>query len=121
MMHLQSEKVLAEDPSNGAALGICAGGHAIAENRERAMETMERALLIDPDNFNMRYNFGCVLSAYLQERDASLDLLEPVLAQANLTLVKSAAVDPDLDFLRGDPRFEHALAAAQKRLGIEPV
>jgi adenylate cyclase len=121
MMHSQSDKVLAEDPSNGAALGICAGGHAIAGNRDRAMETIERALLIDPDNLNMRYNFGCVLSAYLQERDASLDLLEPVLAQANLTLVKAAAVDPDLDYLRGDPRFEHALAAAQKRLGIDPA
>ncbi|WP_309662490.1 TIR domain-containing protein [Sphingomonas sp.] len=118
MMHSQSEKVLAEDPSNGAALGICAGGHAILGNRDRAMETIERALLIDPDNFNMRYNFGCVLSAYLNERDASLDLLEPALAQANLTLVNSAIVDPDLDFLRGNPRFERALADAVKRLGL---
>ena len=119
MMHSQSEKVLAEDPSNGAALGICAGGHAIAGNRDRAMETIERALLIDPDNLRMRYNFGCVLSAYLHERDESLDLLEPVFAQANPTLVKTALVDPDLDFLRGDPRFEKALADARKRLGLK--
>lgn len=121
MMHSQSEKVLAEDPSNGAALGICAGGHAIVGNRDRAMETIERALLIDPDNLRMRYNFGCVLSAYLHERDASLDLLEPVLAQASPSTVRAAAVDPDLDFLRGDPRFDQALAAAQKRLGIDPT
>ena len=121
MMHSQSDKVLAEDPSNGAALGISAGGHAIVGNRDRAMETIERALLIDPDNLTMRYNFGCVLSAYLHERDASLNLLEPVFAQANPTLVKTALVDPDLDFLRGDPRFEQALADANKRLGIEPA
>ena len=121
MMHTQSEKVLAEDPSNGAALGICAGGHAIAGNRELAMETIERALLIDPDNLNLRYNFACVLSAYLKERDAALDLLEPVLAQAGPTLVRNAAVDSDLDFLRGGLRFEKALAAALKRLGIEPL
>jgi len=120
MMHVQAEKVLAEDPSNGAALGICAGGHAVAGNRERAMETIERALLIDPDNLRMRYNFACVLSAYLHERDAALELLEPVLAQASLAPVKAAAVDPDLDYLRGDPRFEVALAAAQERLGIDP-
>lgn len=120
MMHSQSEKVLAEDPSNGAALGICAGGHAISGNRDRAMETIERALLIDPDNLNMRYNFGCVLSAYLEDREASVDVLEPVLAEANATLIKTAAVDPDLDFLRGDPRFDHALATAQQRLGIDP-
>jgi adenylate cyclase len=121
MMHSQADKVLAEDPSNGAALGICAGGHAIAGNRDQAMETIERALLIDPDNLNMRYNFGCVLSAYLQDRKASVDVLVPVLAEANLTLVKVAVVDPDLDFLRGDERFEKALVDAQLRLGIEPA
>ena len=121
MMHKQADKALAEDPSNGAALGICAGGHAVAGNRDRAMETIERALLIDPENLRMRYNFGCVLSAYLHERDASLDLLEPVLAQASPTTVRAAAVDPDLDFLRGDPRFERALADAHKRLGIDPT
>ncbi len=121
MMRSQSEKVLSEDPSNGAALGICAGGHAIMGDRARAMETIERALLIDPDNANMKYNFACILSAYLKERDASLDLLLPVLEKANQTLVKTAAVDTDLDFLRGDPRFEEALSAAQKRLGIIPA
>jgi adenylate cyclase len=119
MMHSQAEKVLAEDPSNGAALGICAGGHAIAGNRERAMETIERALLIDPENDNMRYNFACVLSGYLFEVDPALDLLEPVLARANLTLVNAATTDTDLDPLRGNPRFEAMLTAAQKRLGIE--
>jgi len=119
MMHSQSEKVLAEDPSNGAALGICAGGYAIAGDRERAMGTIERALLIDPDNLRMRYNFGCVLSAYLKERDAALDLLEPVLAQAGGTLVRAAAVDSDLDFLRGESRFDNALAVALRRLGID--
>jgi len=121
MMYSQSEKVLAEDPSNGAALGICAGGHAIAGNRERAMETIERALLIDPDNLRMRYNFGCILSGYLKERDAALDLLEPVLAQAGPTLTRNAAIDSDLDFLRGDPRFDNALAAALKRLRLDPT
>lgn len=119
MMHSQSEKVLAEDPSNGAALGICAGGHAIAGNRELAMETIERALLIDPDNMNMRYNFACVLTVHLQEFDAALDLLEPVLASANTTLVKAAAVDPDFDPIRTDPRFRSILTRARRRLGLD--
>jgi len=121
MMQVQSEKVLVEDPSNGAALGICAGGHAIAGNRDRAMETIERALLIDPDNLNMRYNFACVLSAYLHERGGALDLLEPVLAQVSQSTVMTAAVDPDLDYLREEPRFQRALASAQERLGIDPA
>ncbi len=117
MMHSQAEKVLVEDPSNGAALGICAGGHAIAGNRERAMETIERALLIDPDNDNMRYNFACVLAAYLSEFDAALDLLEPVFERSTVNLVNTAKTDPDLDPLRGNPRFEKMFAAAAQRVG----
>ncbi len=116
----ESAKVLAEDPSNGAALGIHAGGHAILGHREQALETIDRALLIDPDNLNMRYNFACVLAVYLGEVDAALDLLEPALEQANLTLVNAAAVDPDLDPLRGNRRFEEMVAGSRKRLGLEP-
>jgi adenylate cyclase len=119
MMHSQSEKVLSEDPSNGAALGICAGGHAILGHREQAMETIERALLIDPDNLNMRYNFACVLAGYLQEFDSAMDLLEPVLEASNLGLINATIIDPDLDLLRGNARFKTMLGAARKRLGIE--
>jgi adenylate cyclase len=116
MMLSQSQKVLAEDPSNGAALGISAGGHAILGHRDEAMETIQRALLIDPDNLNMRYNFACILSAYLAEVETALDLLEPVLAGAGATLVKAAAVDPDLDPLRENRRFRKMLVDANKRL-----
>jgi adenylate cyclase len=118
MMLSQTEKVLAEDPSNGAALGIAAGGHAVLGNRERAMETIERALLIDPENLNMRYNFACVLSVHLGDHDAAMDLLEPILAESGSLLVKATAVDPDLDPLRGHPRFENMLAEATNRVGL---
>jgi adenylate cyclase len=121
MMHTQAEKVLAEDPSNGAALGICAGGHAILGNRELAMETIERALLIDPDNDNMRYNFACILAAYLTEFDAALELLEPVFENAATNLVNTARTDPDLDGLRGNPRFEKMFAKAVERVALGKV
>ena len=119
MMLSQSEKILTEDPSNGAALGIAAGGHAVLGHREQAMETIERALLIDPDNQNMRYNFACVLAVHLSDPEAALDLLEPVFAESGPALIRAAAVDPDLDPLRGISRFDEILAAAHKRLGIE--
>jgi adenylate cyclase len=121
MMHSQAEKVLAEDPSNGAALGICAGGHAILGHRELAMETIERALLIDPDNDNMRYNFACVLTSALSEFEPALDLLEPVFERASLNLVNTAKTDPDLDALRGNPRFDKMFARAAKRFDTEVV
>ena len=118
MMVSQTEKVLAEDPSNGAALGIAAGGHAILGHRDKAMETIERALLIDPDNLNMKYNFACVLSVHLGETEGAIDLLEPILAASGSLLVKATAVDPDLDPLRGNPRFERLLSDAAERVGL---
>jgi adenylate cyclase len=118
MMVAQSDKALAQDPNNGSALGVCAGGLAILGEAHRAKKQIERALLIDPGNLNLRYNFACVLTAYLNEKEAALTLLEPVMQGANVTLVNAAAVDPDFDTLRDDPRFESMLAAAQRRLRI---
>ena len=46
-------------PSNGAAISFGVSALAALGERDRAMEWMERALLIDPDNLNMRYNFAC--------------------------------------------------------------
>jgi adenylate cyclase len=118
MMVAQTEKVLAEDPSNGAALGIAAGGHAILGHRDQAMQTIERALLIDPDNLNMKYNFACVLAAHLHETDAAIELLKPVLEASSVTLLNAAKVDPDLDPLRGNPSFEKMLTGATAHLGM---
>ena len=87
----QSERVLAQDPSNAAALGIGAGGLAILGQTERAKEWIERALLIDPENWNMRYNFACVTAVYLNDPDGALDLLEPVLKQVTISLYRNAA------------------------------
>ena len=116
---MQRAKALAADPNNGSALGVCAGGLAILGEADRAKKQIERALLIDPGNLNLRYNFACVLTAYLNENDAALNLLEPVMQGANITLVNAAAVDPDFDPLRDNPRFESMLRAAQRRLSAE--
>ncbi len=118
MMVSQSQKALEQDPSNGAALGILAGGLAILGQRERANEMIERALLIDPDNSKMRYNFACVLANYLDENEEAITLLESTLPFANRDMVMRAMVDPDMDTLRGDPRFAAMLESAKKRLGI---
>jgi adenylate cyclase len=117
----QSERVLAEDPSNAAALGIGAGGLAILGQVDRAKEWIERALLIDPDNLNMRYNFACVTALYMKDAGAAIDLLQPVFTGLTKSLLNNAMIDPDLVSIRDDPRFKEMLANAQKRLGIEPV
>jgi len=121
MMVSQAEKALEHDPSNGTALGIIAGGHAILGEEERAREWIERAILIDPDNVRMRYNFACVLVAHLNDNDGAIRLLEGTFALAGDSLVRGAASDPDLDPIRGDPRFDELLARARKRLGLQDV
>lgn len=118
MMVSQAEKAIAEDPSNGSAIGIGAGGLALLGENDRSREWIERAMLVDPDNHTMRYNFACILAAYLGDKEGALRLLERNLAQAQAALVKTAETDPDLDPLRDDPRFQKMLAAARKRLGI---
>ena len=114
----EAQAAVQQDPSNGAALGILAGGYAILGEKEKTKEWIDRALLVDPDNLNMRYNFACILAGYLGDTDAALKMLVPTLAIGNEYVVRSADTDPDLDPIRDDPRFQKSLAAAKKRVGI---
>jgi adenylate cyclase len=120
MMVSEAHKALEHDPSNGTALGIVAGGHAILGEKDRAREWIDRAMLIDPDNLRMRYNFACALVAHLRDNDLALRLLDRTFAVAGEILIRAAENDPDLDLLRDDPRFQKLIGAAKKRLGIEP-
>jgi len=114
------EKILARDSNNAAALGHSPVSLAILGQRERAKQRMERALLIDPDNMTMRYNFVCALANYLGEKDAALEMLRPAFEQmGGLGLINHAKVDPDLDSIRDDPRFKEMLATAERRLGSD--
>ena len=89
---------------------------AALDEADRARDWMRRALLIDPDNLLMRYNFGCTLVRSLGDLDAALGMLGPVLERDTGRKVRSAPTDPDLAKLRGDPRFQAMLAAAEARL-----
>jgi adenylate cyclase len=108
-----------QDPSNGAALGILSGGYAILGETERAKEWIDRALLVDPDNLTMRYNFACILATRLNDIEGAIKMLSSTLPIAGETQVRVAQNDPDLDVLRGDPRFQALLAAALQRFGIK--
>ncbi len=118
MMVSEAEKALQHDPSNGAALGIISGGYAVLGERERAREWIERAMLIDPDNANMKYNFACVLAAHLDDKEGALKLLDRTLDAASAVHVRMVETDPDFDSLRDDPRFRKMVERHRKRLGI---
>ena len=110
------EKAIAEDRMNAQALGFGASALAALGDRPRALEWISRALLIDPDRRSMRYNLACALSAHLQDIEGALGLLGPYLATASSGEVRHARVDPELDPLRSDPRFEEMVSAAERRV-----
>ena len=114
----QVEQVLSQDPSNGAAISFGVTALAVLGQRDRAIEWMERALLIDPDNLNMRYNFACTLARDLDDREGALRMFESSMSRLRGS-IGNAEYDPDLESIRDDPRFKKAIADAKKRLGIK--
>ncbi|HEY5072304.1 MAG TPA: hypothetical protein VII63_09760, partial [Caulobacteraceae bacterium] len=112
----RSEKAVAQDESNGAAIGWGVIALGVLGEADRARSWVQRALLIDPENMNMRYNFACALSIHLEDADAALDLLEPYFATTLIGDLNHAKVDPDLEPIRADPRFAAMIAAAETRL-----
>lgn len=115
MLLKQVERVLAEDPDNGAALSMCAASLAILGQAERAKQWIGRAILVDPDNLNMRYNFACAL-ANLDDLEGSIEMLAPIFARCGSTILHIAESDVDLDVVRDDPRYQAMVADAKARL-----
>ena len=74
------EKMLVQDPNNATAMGSGALALGVLGQGERAREWINRALLMDPDNMNARYNFACSLTSLFKQPDldAALELLGPV-------------------------------------------
>ncbi|MGB8803976.1 MAG: hypothetical protein WCC93_03545, partial [Chthoniobacterales bacterium] len=112
----RAEKVLAHDPNNGSAMGHGSDALAVLGQGERAKDWMARALLIDPENLSMRYNFVCALANHLNEKEAALGMLGPAFEKMGIGLINHAKIDPDFDSIRDDPRFKAMLTAAERRL-----
>jgi adenylate cyclase len=113
----RTEKTLAQDPNNGTAMGYGAIALGTLGEAERSKEWINRALLIDPENMNARYNFACTLATHLKDPDGALELLGPFFDTVAIGFLNHSKADPDLDPLRDDPRFKAMVAAAEKRLG----
>jgi adenylate cyclase len=112
----RAEEAVAQDRSNGNAMGVGVQALAALGETDRAKDWMNRALLIDPDNLILRYNIACALATSLGDPDAALDMLGPVLERTAVDNLDAAKTDPDFDGLRGDPRFQAMITAAETRL-----
>ena len=114
----RSERALAQDSLNASALGVSAGALTILGELDRAKERIQRAMVVDPDNINMPYNFACMLASWVGDIDGALDMLEPMVARQSRSLTLTMVADPDLDSLRDHPRFQAMAAEAMKRNGL---
>jgi TolB-like protein/tRNA A-37 threonylcarbamoyl transferase component Bud32 len=81
------------------AVSLCRLG-----NREEGLRWAERARAIDPGDAGVLYNVAC-LYALEGQPDSALDLLEEAV-RAGFGAREWIAHDPDLESLRGLPRFE---------------
>jgi adenylate cyclase len=112
----RAEKALGQDPSNGSALGWGGTCHAVLGDQERAKEWLQRAMLIDPDNWSLLYNIACLYTTHLGDFDGALDLLDRLMKKGSATQLKHCEADPDMGPIRDHPRFREMIAAAQARL-----
>ncbi|MGH8274808.1 MAG: TIR domain-containing protein [Gammaproteobacteria bacterium] len=115
----RAEAVLAHDQNNAVVTAYSVDALAALGETERAKARMERAMLIDPDNWNMRYNFACMLSIRLKDKDAALALLGPLFETMPESFLDYTTADPDLEILHDDPRYQAMVAAAETRLAAE--
>jgi TolB-like protein/cytochrome c-type biogenesis protein CcmH/NrfG len=111
----RAEKITTQEPDNGLALGYVVVSLCNLGEVERAKDLAKRAMLLDPDNLTMRYNFACGF-AQIGESEAALQLLGPVFERDAAETVNWAKVDPDLNSVREDPRFAAMMAKADARL-----
>jgi len=114
----RSERALQQDSLNASALGASANALTILGDLDRAKERIQRAMVVDPDNINMPYNFACMLVNWVGDREGALDMLEPMMSRQSRSLVISMLADPDMDPLREHPRFKRMVAEAMKRTGV---
>jgi adenylate cyclase len=111
-----AQAAIERNPSNSSAFGSGANALVMLGDVPLAKEWIERALLIDPDNLNMRYNFACTLIGYSDDRATALDHIDYVFRRSVGSIVRRADMDSDLDPIRNDARFEAIYEAAKERL-----
>jgi adenylate cyclase len=115
----RTEAAVARDPTNVSALAAGAGALVRLGNEERAREWISRALLLDPDNLNMRYNIACTLAVDFGDKEEAVEVLKPFFERINSTVwLRHVDADPDLNLVRDNARFQKMLTAARMRLGL---
>jgi adenylate cyclase len=107
-----AEQALAQDHVS-VSLSSAATAACVALGQvDRARSLLERGLLLAPENAMLQYNFACALSSFLKDADGALATLGEAFPRLPASVIEHAKRDPDLELVRGDPRFQAMVAAA---------
>ncbi len=117
----RADAILSRDPNNSSAVVYSAYALASLGEGERAKSRMSRALVIDPDNWDMRYNFACALNGHLKDKEAALEMLKPLFVKITDPLLRYMKADPDLESLHDDPRYQVMVTDAEAHLASAKI
>jgi len=106
------ERAVAQEPDNGGILAFGVGALAVLGDVDRARDWGRHALVIDPDDPNLRYNLACAM-VRLKDVDYALELLDASFDLSGGGMAPAARDDSDLDPLREDPRFQEIMAKGE--------
>jgi adenylate cyclase len=104
----RAEDALRNHPEWSRPAQLGAASLAAMGQREKAIEWLERAVSIDPEEYLTLYNAACTW-ALLGETERAFELLEKWAEHAGAERTLWLNVDPDFDSLRGDERFKQLL------------
>ena len=114
------EAALASDPGNAGALAAGAAALLVCGEKQRAIEWLDAALLLKPDNLAVLYNLACTYAGEGNDPERALEILERVFdGLTGITMLKHIQIDPDLNSVRELPRFRKLLTSATKRLDAQ--
>jgi adenylate cyclase len=115
------EPVIAVEPDNGMAMSYQLDALAVLGEAERAKDVLEVALVLDPDNWNMRYNFACAFIKQLGDLETGLDLLEQSIARMSRYTLQWVKNDFYFHPVRDHPRFKAMLKRAEGQLATREL
>jgi adenylate cyclase len=107
------DKHLRLHPDDVRAIYFAAGHWSAIGEREKALEMARRALGMESTDSGARYNVACVFATEGLHEEA-LDLLEKNV-EARWGFLDWIRNDPDLEPLRGHPRFARILEQLEAR------
>ena len=95
------------NPGDTRALYMGANGLVVIGEKKKAMEWLQRAFTLEPEDPMLLYNAGCIY-ALMEMNDEAFNCLEKS-AQTGLTQKEWYIHDSNLDSIREEPRFERLL------------